>query len=490
MLSLSFFGEDGNLSLENYRGLLSEPRQHKLLANSMLLGAGSALFALVLGAPLGVLLARTEVYGKHWWRLALVIPLVLPPYISALAWTWLGLPSDVTYSLTGAIVVLGVSFFPLTMLATEAAARRVDVRLEEAALVVAPPRRVFAQITLPLIAPALAAATLMIFVLAISEFGAPGLLRINVFTTEVFTAFAALYDFGAATALALPLLLTTLIAAIIARLIIGDQMITTRRNPAFRPTLESGRWRGIAQVFLLITVALFVALPLIIIAREAGSFERIAASFNDSGRSIANSFILAGSSATLAVMLGMLLGYARARMRALRLSILVDLLLIALFAVPGTIAGIGLIGLWNHPDWRGDFYTSRFIIVAGYLARFVPVAALLLASNVRQISVASEEAAAVAGASWPRTIFRIVLPQMVTGLVAAWVVAFIFCMGEISATLLVAPPGESTLPIRVYTLIANTSASRLAALALTQAAIVIVPLALFGIVARERKALR
>src|SRR5262245_65070747 len=85
------------------------------------------------------------------------------------------------------------------MLATEAAARSVDGRLEEAALLAASRRRVLWRITLPLIAPSMVAAALIIFVLAISEFGAPGLLRVNVYTTEVFTAFSALYDFGAAT---------------------------------------------------------------------------------------------------------------------------------------------------------------------------------------------------------------------------------------------------------------------------------------------------
>ena len=75
------------------------------------------------------------------------------------------------------------------MLATEAAARRVDGRLEEAALLVAPRRRVLWRITFPLVAPVVAAAALVVFVLAISEFGVPGLLRVNVFTTEVFTAF-------------------------------------------------------------------------------------------------------------------------------------------------------------------------------------------------------------------------------------------------------------------------------------------------------------
>ncbi len=127
------------------------------------------------------------------------------------------------------------------------------------------------------------------------------------------------------------------------------------------------------------------------------------------------------------------------------------------------------------------------MIVLAYLARFVPVAALILAASVRQVPASFEEAAEIAGASWPRTFFRIVLPQIRTGLAAAGVVVFIFAFSELGATLLVAPPGESTLPVRVYTLIANTPSSEVAALALMQCGTVLIPLALLGAFARGKR---
>jgi len=490
MFGLSFAGADGRPSLENYRRLLVEARQRDLLRASAILGAGAAMLATLIGAPLGLLLARADLRGKAWWRLALVIPLIIPPYALALAWTWLAgsveLLAGYAYSLTGAIVVLGVSFYPLTMLATEASARRVDAGLEEAALLVAAPRRVFARITLPLVAPAVAAAALVVFTLAISEFGVPGLLRVNVFTTEVFTAFAALYDFGAATAMSTPLMMATLIAALAARIIIGEQALTTRRGSRIGLSLKLNQWQAPLMALLLSIITLCVALPVGVIALEAGGLRLIVSSLDDSSDAIVNSFALAGVGATLVVALAALVGYARARARA-RWGWFLDLAFIMLFAIPGTVVGVGLIGLWNHADWRGEIYASRLIIVIAYLSRFTPVAALLLAASVRQIPVSFEEAAMVAGASWPRTFCRIVLPQMFTGLCAAWVVAFIFAIGEIGATALVAPPGESTLPVRVYTLIANTPTSNLAALVLTQVIIVFLPLALFAFFFRQRE---
>ena len=127
---------------------------------------------------MGIALARISLRRKAFLRFALAAPVLLPPYIVGLAWTYLGsstgwlsalpgreLLSAWTYSLPAAIVVLSLVFYPVSMLATEAAMRRIDGRLEEAALVVAPRGRVLRRITLPLAAPGVFAAALMIFVL-------------------------------------------------------------------------------------------------------------------------------------------------------------------------------------------------------------------------------------------------------------------------------------------------------------------------------------
>jgi iron(III) transport system permease protein len=121
------------------------------------------------------------------------------------------------------------------------------------------------------------------------------------------------------------------------------------------------------------------------------------------------------------------------------------------------------------------------MILLAYLARLVPVAALALAASVRLVPVSQEEAAAVSGAGWLRTMTHIVFPQIRLGLAAAWIVAFILAFGELGATILVAPPGEATLPIRIYTIIANTPSSHVAALALLQTAVIFLPLALLGL---------
>jgi ABC-type Fe3+ transport system permease subunit len=138
---------------------------------------------------------------------------------------------------------------------------------------------------------------------------------------------------------------------------------------------------------------------------------------------------------------------------------------------------MGLIGLWNRPGPAGVFYGTDFMFIVGYLARFVPVAALVIAAATRQVPVSHEEAAAVSGAGWLRTMTRIVMPQVRLGLVTAWVTAFVLAFGELGVSILIAPPGEATLPIRMYTIVANTAPSQVAALALLQTAVILIPVA-------------
>jgi iron(III) transport system permease protein len=478
--------------------LLLDSRQRGLLYNTALLGTGTALLATAIGAPLGIALARVPLRRKAVLRLAASIPVLLPPYVAALAWVYLGgsrgllsrlagrdLLSEWTYSLPAAILVLSLVLYPLSMLATETALRRIDGRLEEAALLIAPPGRVLWHITLPLASPAVVAAALVIFVLAVSEFGVPGLLQVRVYTTEVFTAFAALYDFSRSIVLAVPLLLLCVAVAAIAAVVLGDRLVTTRRTTGVSPVLLAA-WRLPAGVAAFLVIAAAVGLPVVILIREALGARSLVAALVGSGQAIASSLILAAVGATVVVAVAVWLGYAQARAGP-RLRLAAQMLFVVLFAVPSTIVGVGLIGLWNRPATSAIYGTDAMFLLA-YLARFVPVAALILAASAAAVSVAHEEAAATSGAGWLRTTGRIVLPQMQIGMAGAWVIAFVLAFGELGASILVAPPGEATLPIRIYTIIANAPPSQIAALALLQSLVVLTPLAALGAVTSIREA--
>jgi len=467
------------------RVVLLDTRQQGLLYTTMLLGAGTSVLATLVGGTLGLVLARITLPFKAPLRVALVSPAVLPPYVIALAWTYIA--GNAAFTVWGAIAVLTSALYPLSMLATEIALRQIDSRLEEAALLAAPPARVLRRITAPLALPTVMSAALMVFVLAISDFAVPAVLRVRVFTTEVFTAFAALYDFGRAMILSLPLVLLSMVVAAAAAIVMGNRLVTTRRPLRGAPVDAFDRWRFAAAVGVCVTIGLVLMLPLMTLLREALRSESVVPAIRSSREAAFNSLFLAIIGATVVTTLAAGVGYARAHARATT-GAAADALWIVLFAVPSTVVGIGLIGVWNRPYALG-LYGTRAMLVLAYVARFAPVAALALAAIVRAVPQSHEEAAAAAGAGWLRTIRRIVLPQIRVGLLAVWVITFILAFGEIGTSILVAPPGESTLPIRVYTLAANAPPGHVAALALFQSLVVLIPLSLLGMafVGRESR---
>lgn len=466
------------------RAVLLDTRQQGLLYTTMLLGAGTSVLATLVGGGLGLVLARVRLPFKALLRIALVAPAVLPPYVIAFAWSYVA--GSIAFTVGGAIAVLTTALYPLSMLATEVALRQVDPRLEEAALLAAPPARVLRRITAPLAFPTVMSAALMVFVLAISDFSVPAVLRVRVFTTEVFSAFAAFYDPGRAMILSLPLVILTTVVALAAAIALGNRLVTTRRTGGGRPIDAFDSWRLAAAVAVSGAIGLALIAPLITLVLEALRSPSVVTAISDSREAAVNSLLLALIGATVVTMLAAGVGYARAHATA-RTGAAVDALWVVLFTVPSTVVGIGLIGMWNRPNALG-LYGTRAMLVLAYVARFAPVAALAVAAIVRAVPRSHEEAAAAAGAGWLRTIAHIVLPQIGVGLLAVLVMTFILAFGEVGTSILVAPPGESTLPIRVYTLTANAPPGYVAALALFQSVVILIPLTLLGLAFVRREA--
>lgn len=466
-----------------YRDAILDARQIGLLVNSLRIAGGVAVVATAVGACMGFLLARAPIRARNAVRLGLVVPLLIPTYALALSWIFAtsaeGLVTRLvgsdavavmTYSPVGAIVVLAIALYPIPMLATEAAVRRIESRLEEAALLVAPVPRVLTRITLPLLWPAIASSTLLTFVLALSDYAVPNLLRQRVFTTEVFTAFAALYDSARAAALAAPLLAVALVVGYLVAASSARVLDVSRVSSTIGIGFAGIRPLALAAVVCLIGIG--AALPVGTLATEARSFGTIREAIDRSRGAIGESLVLAGIAATVTAAVALVLGYRRARSKW-RFAYSADAALIALFAVPGTLTGVGLIELWNRPGTSGVVYGTAVIIVIAYLARFMPVAILIVGAGARRVSRSAEEAAALSGAGWVRTMRHIVVPQIAGSLLVAWVMVFVLAFGEVGASVLVAPAGHTPYPVHVLTLIANTRPEQVAALALVQTLVVV-----------------
>ncbi len=173
-------------------------------------------------------------------------------------------------------------------------------------------------------------------------------------------------------------------------------------------------------------------------------------------------------------LLGFYCGYL-VHSRALPLWRSVDVLALFLFTLPGTVIGIGLISLWNRPITNA-IYVTPAIIILGYLAQYAVLPTRMTAAILQRIPPSLEQAAQLYGASWFMALRYIVAPLAKRGLIAAWVIAYIFCLRDLGITLVVYPPGFDTLPVRILTLMANGVPSLISALCVILIAVTLLPL--------------
>jgi len=492
---------DGHFTLASYHTVLSSIHPWKLMLNSLLLSALVTLSTVVIGVALGLLLGKTDLPFRRFFIALFTLPLMIPPYIIAVAWSdflsrdglaalvmsdsGIGLYSHLLFGLPGTALVLFTVFLPIPMILTIVSLRSLDPRLEEAARLLASWRVILPGITLPLIFPAIALSAILVFLLVFGEFTVANYLRYSVYPVESFTQFSAFYDFGTGTAAAMPLLVVTLL------LLWAESIFLRGKFGYFRssvtteqlPPIALGRWRGYLLALVAILGILLVAVPLLTLLLQSASLENYREAFVRAGGSLGRSLLYASIGATLLTLLGFFTGYL-IHHRSLRYWRTIDTVTIFLFTLPATVIGIGLVSLWNTP-WTNLVYSTPLIILLGYLAKYTALSSRITVTQLTQISPSMEEAAQMAGAGWFQTIFQILIPLARNGLIAAWLVSYIFAMRDTSITMMVYPAGYETMPVRIFTLMANGTPGLIAALCVLMITATVLPVAFAWILYRH-----
>ncbi len=455
----------------------------QLLTRSLVMSLLVAMFATTLGTVLGFRLGATKWPGKTIARIALLIPLLVPPYLHALGWTtllrvdapvsnWLaacGIPASATvdaiYSFGGAVFVLSLAYFPVAVLFAEKSLAWSSPSLVEAAQVFgASPWQAFLVARWPFLRPAVASAAMIIFLLASSDLGVPTILKVDVFNFEVFTQLAAFNDTRAATLLCVPLVVIGLIAVKLERRIAGG---TTQPDTDMEPPRPAKRLTIVLNIGLVaLAVAIGGALPLVAIVLEAIDRDAFTKMLDLAAAPAWNTLWYSAFAAlallVLSIAITAVLCHASHRTRNA-----MDGLLAMGFAIPSTIVALGLLATYDRPG-VSRWITPSLLVVAALVVRYAIVALRIVQQSVLQIPSELFDAAATAGADIKTIFWRIILPLIRVPLLAVIALGFIFASGEIGSTILLHPPGGETLPIALYAIEANSPRSHVMALALIQ----------------------
>jgi iron(III) transport system permease protein len=447
---------------------LMEGRHLTLARNSIGLAGGVALCCLILGTFYAFLVTRTNLFGKKIFASLFIAPVLIPPYIHAIVWTHLNpflqsiFQIDI-YSLGGCIFVLTMAYFPFVVITTMAGLKTLDRRKEEAALLGAGVFSTLRRITLPLAAPHIFAGVIFVFIFAIIDVAVPDILRVNVFSLEIFIQFSAFYDEWAATKLSVPLFSLTLILILFQKWYMKGRsyvQIGGGRQPPIQ--FHLGNWQSLSVGFCIFILSVSFGIPIGVLLIKAGGISTYIRVISTSTAQIGYSLILALVGAFLTVALGFCLGYLMARLKGW-IGLTVSLIAVVPFAVPAATFGIGLIGVWNRSLMEA-IYGSSIMIPIAYIGRFIPYAGLMAAAGISQVSLKLEEAALLAGSPWLRSLIRVLLPLTKRHLLAGFFIVFILAFGDLGTTLLVMPPGLETIPIKIYNLMHYGAENLVAAL--------------------------
>lgn len=489
-LVLAAFGLPDAIRLDRFVRVYTRSQNIRPLVNTLILAFGTGLLSIVIGVPLAWATARTDMPLRRTVQSLVALSYITPPYLTALAYIIL-LGPDAGYfnrvlqlafglergpinvfSMAGVILVIGLHVFAFTYFMTESALRSVDTSFDEAAQMLGAGRwAVIRKITLPLVAPAITGGALLAAVDSMALFGPQAFLglpaQITFLPTRIYGVIGAYpprwYE---ASALSLVLVFFTVCGLLVQRGYLERRSFVTVSGRSTRSRrVRLGAWKWPLLGFCLIVVFLAALAPTGVLAMAAFSKTWTApfawsnltldhfraALFGDqiAVRGILNSFQLAAAAAVITVILGICIAYIDLRTK-MRFRRILDYLAILPLGLPGTVMAVGVLLAFIRPPFA--LYGTIWILLAAYVARFIPLATRSANATLRQIDPSLEEAARITGASWLGAIRLILLPLAKPGLIVAFLLVFIPALSELSATILLYTGGTETISVAIFRL--------------------------------------
>ncbi|NPA35464.1 MAG: iron ABC transporter permease [Chlorobi bacterium] len=449
---LTFSG--GDKLLENVS--LMSGNTFFLFLKSTGIALGVATLSTITGTALGFLLYKTKIPFSGFLKLTVLIPLFLSPYILAVAWRdaffmFFG-NTGIISSTLGVILVLTTIYTPLSMLITGNAMAKIDSSIEESGVLLTTYSRMFFRIIIPLIKPALLSSLVLIFIFSISEFSVPAFFGVKVFTTEIFTQFSAFYNHSLAILQSSVLIIICIALLIAERRYLSEAPFFSIGVQGVKTRLYDNRKHHYPLfLFPFIWIIISVVFPFIVLLVQSadGGTYFLTQALKLLSTGFAPSFILAFAGAFIILVISFFAGTERNNRKWF------DFILLIPFATPSIIVGISLIKFYNHSALN-FIYSSFAIILIGYVAKFTFIAEKLISNSVRQIPASFDEAARVAGISVFSRFRYILIPLILPSIFASYIISFIFIIGELGTTIMVYPPGTEIMPIKAYTIMANS----------------------------------
>lgn len=462
--------------------LLARGSTWSAIARTVGLGAAVGVGCVALSLPLAWLTHASDLPGRRFFRLALVLPLAVPSYVGGFVVVATFAPGGFwpvldPYGPAGAMLALSFTY-PLAYLSIQAALDRLDPRLWEAARSLGlAPRRAFARVVMPALRPAMASGGLLVALYSVGDFGAVSLTRFESLSYLVYLRHKSLFARDEAAALAVILVVIAALMAAAAAWVGGRRHRELRSQARAWPVVPLGRWRWPAALLCAAVVGAGVVVPVAVVAGWWARGVSLGNAVPVPWRQLASSVWIAAAAALLLVALG-LVPAALSRFGGRRAGAFTSLVVQLGYALPGIVVALAVIYLATRHAFF--LYQGFALLLLAYAVRFLPLATGALDDGLGSQSPSLFWAARSLGCTPVAALGRAVLPAARSAVAVAALAVFIAVLKELPVTLLVAPLEFSTLATRIWALtedayFAEAAAPVLLLLVVAAAALVLRP---------------
>ncbi len=484
------FFPNGSFSLEAFERVYTYPLNWTALRNTVVTACSSMVLGVLIAFPLAWLVGRTNLYFKKFFRTLFVMTYMVPPYVGAMAWLRLLNPRVGTlnvflqnlfglsetpfniYSVGGLIWVLTTFYYPYAFITISRAMEKMDPSLEEASKISgAHPLKTVATITLPMMAPSIVAAALLVFVSAASCYGIPSIIgapgNVDTVTTRIidFVYIGSRDGLSDATTLAVFLMLIANLVLYLSTFVVGRKQYITVSGKSTRPNIvDLGKWRIPATILVIIFAIIVIVIPFATVFAtsftvnmgkglfEPGNFTlkywQVVFTRQQILNSAKNSIISASVAATAGIVISCVMAYLLTRTRA-RGRHIPDFLITLGSGTPSIVIALGLIMTMNG-KFIINIYNTLFIIIVAYMIKYLLMGMRTIVSAMTQIHESLEEAAQISGASWLRRFKDVTLPLIAPSVVAGWFLIFMPCFYELTMSTLLYSTNTKTIGYELY----------------------------------------
>jgi iron(III) transport system permease protein len=515
-LSEPFFTPSAQLTLDAYRFVLQDPDFWRALWTTLALAAGMTVIAVPIGAVLAFIMVRTDVPGRRWLEVLLLVPIFSSAVVLAFGYvvaagpvgivsTWvkdiIGVIPWNIYSLPSLIVIAGLTHVPHVYLYTAAGLRGIGSDVEEAARMVgASPFRVALAVSLPMVTPSIAFATVLVFFLGFELFGLPLVLgdpaHRLVLTTYLYKLTNILgtpsYQLMAVVVVVIILIAAPLVT--LQRRLLRDagRYISMRGKGLKIEPLRLGSWRWPALAIILVWFLITVVVPIggIVVRSFVVSWGegvrlldvltlqhyRELLDYPNIVRGILNTLGVGviGGAAAVACYTALALAVHRWQSNWVRV---VDYLSLAPRAMPGIVAGLAILWIFLFVKLLTPLRQTMFSVWLAYTVVWLAYGMRLVQGTLLQIGPELEEAARTAGAAELRIKRDVTLPLARHGMLAAWLLIFLIFVREYSTGVYLLGPGTEVIGSLLVSLWGTGAVDLVSALSVVNVALIALGLA-------------